>query len=241
MFEQAVLESSYGNRRAFATGDRIRRTGRAGCMHRNCAHGLSPSPAEAAAHHDGHAPDADSARSGGEAARETECHAIHSPGDYDSNTHARATATLQRSGGGGRAACHWRHGRNLDSNAGPPGRNLEPCREHAQAAGRHAQAKAPVEEVKRIAVSTLDPGRLIHMVEPVYPPIAKTVHISGTVELQAVIGTDGRVRELNVISGPALLRQAAIEAVKQWVYKPPVLNGAKVELIAPIAVIFRLN
>jgi protein TonB len=103
------------------------------------------------------------------------------------------------------------------------------------------QAKAPAEEVKRIAVSSLDPGRLIHLVEPIYPPFAKTAHISGTVELQAVIGTDGRVRELKTISGPVLLRNAAIEAVKQWVYQPPVLNGAKVELVAPIAVIFRLN
>lgn len=79
------------------------------------------------------------------------------------------------------------------------------------------------------------------MVQPVYPPIAKTAHIEGTVELSAVIGTDGRVRDLSVVSGHPLLRNAAIDAVRQWIYKPPVLNGESVEIVAPIAVIFRLN
>jgi protein TonB len=103
------------------------------------------------------------------------------------------------------------------------------------------ESKPPAQEVKRIRVSSLDPGRLIQMVQPVYPQIAKTAHIEGTVELSAVIGADGRVRDLTVISGPALLRKAAIDAVRQWIYKPPVLNGESVEIVAPIAVIFRLN
>jgi periplasmic protein TonB len=104
-----------------------------------------------------------------------------------------------------------------------------------------AEPKPAAEEVKRIRVSSLDPGRLIHMVQPVYPPIAKTAHIEGTVELSAVIGADGRVRDLNVIGGHPLLRKAAMDAVRQWIYKPPVLNGESVEIVAPIAVIFRLN
>jgi periplasmic protein TonB len=108
-------------------------------------------------------------------------------------------------------------------------------------AAKPPEPRQPTEEVKRIRVSSLDPGRLIHMVQPVYPPIAKTAHIEGTVELSAVIGADGRVRGLNVISGHPLLRKAAIDAVSQWIYKPPVLNGESVEIVAPIAVIFRLN
>jgi periplasmic protein TonB len=103
------------------------------------------------------------------------------------------------------------------------------------------EPKPPVEEVKRVRVSSLDPGRLLHMVQPVYPPIAKSAHIEGTVELSAVIGTDGRVRELNVTGGHVLLRKAAMDAVRQWIYKPPVLNGESVEIVAPIAVVFRLN
>lgn len=106
---------------------------------------------------------------------------------------------------------------------------------------KSAAPKPTVEETKRIRVSSLDPGRLIHMIQPVYPPIAKTAHIEGTVELSAVIGTDGRVRDLNVISGHPLLRKAALDAVRQWIYKPPVLNGESVEIVAPIAVIFRLK
>jgi periplasmic protein TonB len=104
-----------------------------------------------------------------------------------------------------------------------------------------AERKPPVEKVKRIRVSSLDPGRLLHIVQPVYPAIAKTVHIEGTVELSAVIGSDGHVRELSVISGHPLLRKAALDAVRQWIYRPPVLNGDTVEIVAPIAVIFRLN
>jgi protein TonB len=100
---------------------------------------------------------------------------------------------------------------------------------------------APAAEVKPPRVSSLDPGKLIHFVEPIYPQIAKTAHISGSVELRAVIGTDGRVRSLEVIRGHSLLRGAAIDAVKQWVYKAPVLNGQNVELVAPIEVIFRMN
>lgn len=106
---------------------------------------------------------------------------------------------------------------------------------------RQPEPKPQPEEVKLIRVSSLDPGRLIHRVEPVYPPIAKTVRISGTVELSAIIGTDGHIRELRVISGHPLLRKAATDAVSQWIYKPTVLNGAAVEIAAPIAVIFRLN
>ncbi len=97
------------------------------------------------------------------------------------------------------------------------------------------------EEVKLIRVSSLDPGRLIHRVEPVYPALAKTAHISGTVELNAIIGTDGHIRELRVVSGHPLLRKAATDAVSQWIYKPTALNGVAVEIAAPIAVIFRLN
>ncbi len=98
-----------------------------------------------------------------------------------------------------------------------------------------------IEEVKRIRVSSLDPARLIHLVEPAYPPIAKSAHIGGTVELRALIGTDGHVRELSVVSGHPLLRKAAMDAVRQWIYKPPTLGGESVEIIAPISVIFRLN
>ncbi|HWC97921.1 MAG TPA: energy transducer TonB [Candidatus Sulfopaludibacter sp.] len=84
-------------------------------------------------------------------------------------------------------------------------------------------------------------GKLISMVEPVYPQLARTMRVQGVVELMAVVGTDGRVRELKLVSGSPLLSPAAIEAVRRWVYRPTFLNGDPVEVSAPITVTFRLN
>ena len=94
---------------------------------------------------------------------------------------------------------------------------------------------------RRIRTSTLELARVIHRVEPVYPYLAKVTRVSGMVELTAIVGTDGRIRELKAISGNPLLIKAAIDAVSQWIYAPPVLNGERVEVIAPITVNFRLD
>ena len=67
------------------------------------------------------------------------------------------------------------------------------------------------------------------------------MRVSGVVELMGIIATDGRIRELKLLSGNPLLAPAALEAVRQWVYEPTLLNGEPVELIATISVIFRLN
>ena len=83
-------------------------------------------------------------------------------------------------------------------------------------------------------------ARLLHRVDPVYPPIARQAHISGPVELTGVIGIDGRIRELQVVHGNQFLAEAALEAVRQWTYVPTLLNGDAVEVIAPIT-IFLLN
>jgi protein TonB len=84
-------------------------------------------------------------------------------------------------------------------------------------------------------------ARLIHRVEPRYPPLALQMRVSGVVELVGIIATDGRIRELKLVSGSPLLAPAAREAVRQWIYEPTLLNGEPVEVIAPISVIFRLN
>jgi periplasmic protein TonB len=96
-------------------------------------------------------------------------------------------------------------------------------------------------ETRRIRTSSIELARVIHRVEPVYPPVAKLAHVSGTVELTGVIGTDGRIRELKALSGNPLLVKAAMDAVSQWIYAPPILNGERVEVIAPITVNFRLD
>jgi protein TonB len=83
-------------------------------------------------------------------------------------------------------------------------------------------------------------ARLVKEVKPAYPPMAKQARISGTVRLKAIIGPDGAIRNLNVISGHPMLVQSAISAVKQWVYKPTVLNGQPVEVDTEIDVNFTL-
>jgi len=84
-------------------------------------------------------------------------------------------------------------------------------------------------------------AKLIRKVIPEYPPLAKQARISGTVRLTGVIAKDGSIEQLQVISGNPLLAPAAIAAVKQWLYRPTILDGQAVEVIAPIDVIFTLS
>ena len=77
--------------------------------------------------------------------------------------------------------------------------------------------------------------------EPLYPPLALRMRVSGVVELVGIIATAGRIRELKPRSGNPLLAPAALDADRRWVYEPTLLNGEPVELIATISVIFRLN
>jgi protein TonB len=84
-------------------------------------------------------------------------------------------------------------------------------------------------------------GMLIYRVLPVYPAMARAIHVAGTVHLQASISRDGAIENLHVLDGPPLLQQAAIDAVKQWRYRPYLLNGEPVEVETTINVEFTLN
>ena len=84
-------------------------------------------------------------------------------------------------------------------------------------------------------------GLLIHQVTPQYPAQARQAHIQGTVILQAVIGKDGTVQSLHVLSGHPMLTQAAMDAVRRWRYKPYYLNGEPVEADTQINVNFTLS
>jgi protein TonB len=84
-------------------------------------------------------------------------------------------------------------------------------------------------------------AKLIKKVVPVYPEIARSIRQFGTVRLLAVIGKDGHIHDVQVLGGPAYLVTAAVAAVEQWVYKPTLLNGDAVEVIAPITVTFTLG
>lgn len=83
-------------------------------------------------------------------------------------------------------------------------------------------------------------AKLVHKVVPVYPRLAITTRISGTVRLTGRVGTDGLIHELQVVSGHPMLVPAALDAVRQWVYTPTLLSGRPVEVVAPIDVVFKL-
>lgn len=84
-------------------------------------------------------------------------------------------------------------------------------------------------------------GMLIHRIEPQYPAIAKIARVSGTVELRAIIGRDGSVSSIEVLIGNPLLARAAVEAARQWRYRPTILDGEAVEVETRITVNFVLG
>lgn len=103
------------------------------------------------------------------------------------------------------------------------------------------------EEVKPVTPQRIKVGgnvqsaKLVRQPRPVYPPLAKQARISGVVRLSAIISKDGTIQHLEVISGHPLLVPAALEAVKQWVYQPTLLNGEPVEVQTQIDVNFTLS
>jgi protein TonB len=82
---------------------------------------------------------------------------------------------------------------------------------------------------------------LLQKTVPIYPPIAKAARVQGTVVLQATISKTGTIENLQVVSGPAMLQQAAMDAVKQWRYRPYLLNNEPVEVDTTVNVIFTLG
>jgi protein TonB len=99
----------------------------------------------------------------------------------------------------------------------------------------------PKANLKRISVGgQVQAAHLVNRVQPTYPPLARQTRISGTVKLHAIIGKDGAVQQLQVVSGHPLLVQSALDAVRQWRYQPTLLNGEPVEVDTEIDVIFSL-
>ena len=95
---------------------------------------------------------------------------------------------------------------------------------------------------QRVRVSQgVSQGLLIHKVQPAYPPLARSARIQGSVVLQALIGKDGSIQNLRVVSGHPMLTNSALEAVRQWKYKPYYLNGEPVEVETTINVNFTLS
>ena len=100
----------------------------------------------------------------------------------------------------------------------------------------------PKVAVQRVRVSQgVTQGMVLHRVQPTYPPLARTARVQGSVILAAIIGKDGSIQNLHVISGHPLLTQAALDAVKQWRYRPYILNGEPVEVDTQVTVNFTLS
>jgi TonB family protein len=90
-----------------------------------------------------------------------------------------------------------------------------------------------------IAQSTLVPLKVIKRVSPVYPPVARQRLLSATLELEATVDEQGRVKDVRLISGSPIFRDAAFDAVKQWVYQPAKLNGRAIEQKTTIQLFFK--
>jgi protein TonB len=106
---------------------------------------------------------------------------------------------------------------------------------------KHEPPKSPATTAAPPRITSVRMASPVHRVDPVYPALAKQARVSGVVELLGVLGTDGRIHELQVLRGHPLLVKAAMDAVRQWVYEPTLLNGVAVEVSAPITVNFILN
>jgi protein TonB len=103
-------------------------------------------------------------------------------------------------------------------------------------------AVAHVRDNRPVRVSQgVSNGMLLTPIVPAYPPIAKVAHVQGTVVIEAVISKAGRVESLNVVSGPEMLRGAALDAVRHARYAPYKLNGEPVDVQTVITVVFRMG
>jgi protein TonB len=111
------------------------------------------------------------------------------------------------------------------SNAPPPGASVQPTSNAAE----HVKMSVDTSHV------------LERPVQPSYPMLARQMKVQGAVILQALIGTDGAIQDLKVLSGPSILASAAQEAVRQWRFKPYLQNGVPVETEAKITVNFTIS
>ncbi len=120
---------------------------------------------------------------------------------------------------------------------GQPGPSVE-----ALTAGLVGGSKQPTAPAAPLPIGgDVKPARLIFSVPPSYPMLAKSQHVSGNVLVDALIDATGRVTSMSVVSGPTLLHQAAMDALKQWKYQPASLDGKAVPMHLAVTIRFRLQ
>jgi protein TonB len=104
-----------------------------------------------------------------------------------------------------------------------------------------APPPAPPAPTHPLKVSYWAEGNLVFRVQPIYPPLARQARIQGTVELRAIISKTGTIENLTVVSGHPMLVKSALEAVRQWRYRPYLLNGDPIEVETSVTVNFLLS
>jgi len=110
----------------------------------------------------------------------------------------------------------------------------------APAAPAVREAAPPAPARYRVS-SGVKPAVILSRVEPVYPKLAQQMRVAGAVEVEGVVGLDGRIHELHVKSGNPLLAPAAMAAVAQWLFRPTTLSGEPVEVVQTVVVNFILK
>jgi protein TonB len=107
--------------------------------------------------------------------------------------------------------------------------------------GGQSGPKVKVAAPQKVNISAgIAVGLLVQRTAPVYPPIARTARVSGTVVIQATISKTGMIENSRVVSGPTMLRQSALDAVKTWRFRPYLLDGEPVEVETTVNVVFNL-
>jgi len=124
----------------------------------------------------------------------------------------------------------------MDQGMGLPNGADDAFRGHRAAVVVHSEPKGPVR-----VPSVLVEGLLVRKVVPLYPVIARAAGVQGAVVLQATISKQGTIENLRVLSGQPMLQQAALDAVKQWQYRPYLLNGEPVEVETTVNVVFSMR
>ena len=122
--------------------------------------------------------------------------------------------------------------------AGAPPPGALSVSESRPAPPREVDKPAPTRIIHK---TEIDPAMLTRRIEPVYPPLAKQIGRSGKVELHALIGTDGEIQSLQVVSGEEMFLKSALDAVGQWRYRPTYLNGQAVAVDTYITVVYTLR
>ena len=168
---------------------------------------------------------------------------LHAIGIFDAHTPDRTLETRIMTLTAKRFPLHWTSSLSLGlcSAALIFGTCTSAIALHLQvAAPPSAQISNPGQQTTRISGGVMA-GQILTKVAPVYPPDAKDAKVSGAVVLHAIIGKDGTVQNLTVISGPEMLRASALDSVRQWTYKPYILNGNPVDVDTVITVNYSLG